>query len=268
MERWKEVMRGRNQSNVKGNNFIFGTRAVLETIEAGKEVEKVLIQKGLRNEMISDLYGKLRSLKIPYTQVPLEKLNRLTKKNHQGVVCYLSPIQFQSLDNIIESAYSEGRDPFLVIIDRITDVRNLGAIVRTMECAGADALVMQSRGNALIGGDAMKTSAGALSLVPVCRVENLKRTISDLKGSGVRIVGCTEKTDSHIYSADLVGPVAILLGSEEDGISPEYLKLCDKLVKIPMEGKIESLNVSVSAGIIMYEALRQRTAAAGTNDHS
>jgi 23S rRNA (guanosine2251-2'-O)-methyltransferase len=242
----------------QGGNFIFGTRAVIEGIDAGKEIEKVLVQKNLNNELIRELTSRMKSLKIPFTKVPLEKLNRVTRKNHQGVIAYLSPIQFQSLENIIETAFSNGKDPFLLILDRITDVRNLGAIARTLECVGADALVMQSRGNALIGGDAMKTSAGALNLLPVCREENLKKTIVDLKASGVSIVACTEKTDIDIYGTDLRGPLAIIMGSEEDGISEEYLKLCDSRVKIPMHGKIASLNVSVSAGIILYEALRQR----------
>lgn len=243
---------------IQDNNFIFGIRTVIEAIDAGKEIEKVLIQRGLQNDLIKDLISKMKSLKIPYSLVPIEKLNRLTRKNHQGAICYLSPIEFHSLDNIIETAYSKGKDPFLVILDRITDVRNFGAIARTMECAGADALVIQSRGNALIGGDAMKTSSGALNMMPVCREENLKKTINVLKATGIRIVGCTEKTEQLIYDADLKGPIAIILGSEEDGISPEYLKLCDDLVKIPIAGKIESLNVSVSAGVILYETLRQR----------
>lgn len=249
----------KNHQEKQGNNFIFGTRTVLEAIDAGKEIEKVFIQKGLQNDLIKELISKMKSLKIPFSQVPLEKLNRLTKKNHQGVICFISPIQFSSLDHIIESAYSSAKDPFLVILDRITDVRNFGAIARTMECVGADALVIQSRGNALIGGDAMKTSAGALNILPICREENLKECIKNLRASGITIVGCTEKTDKLIYEADLNGPLAIILGSEEDGISPEYLKLCDHLVKIPMAGKIESLNVSVSAGIILYESLRQRS---------
>ncbi len=243
---------------VQGNNFIFGIRAVIEAIDADKEIEKVLVQRGLQNDLIKELVSKMKSLKIPFSQVPLEKLNRLTRKNHQGIICYISPIQYQSLDHIIETAFTKGKDPFLVILDRITDVRNFGAIARTMECAGADALVIQSRGNALIGADAMKTSAGALNILPVCREENLKICIRDLKATGLQIVGCTEKTDSLIYDTNLKGPLAIIMGSEEDGISEEYLKLCDTMVKIPIVGKIESLNVSVSAGIILYEALRQR----------
>ena len=225
----------------------------------GKEVEKVFVQKSLQNELIKELISKMKSLKIPFSQVPLEKLNRLTKKNHQGAICYISPIQFSSLDHIIETAFSKGKDPFLVILDRITDVRNFGAIARTLECVGADALIIQSRGNALIGGDAMKTSAGALNILPVCREENLKECIKNLKASGIRIVGCTEKTEQLIYDADLTGPMAVILGSEEDGISPEFIKQCDYLVKIPIAGTIESLNVSVSAGVILYESIRQRS---------
>jgi 23S rRNA (guanosine2251-2'-O)-methyltransferase len=242
----------------KGNNFIFGTRAVMEAIDAGKDVEKILIQKNLQNDLIKELTDKARALKVPFVRVPIEKLNRISRKNHQGVISYLSPIQFSSLDHVVESAYSNGRDPFIIILDRITDVRNFGAIARTAECIGSDALVIQSRGNALIGGDAMKTSAGALNHLPVCREENLKLTISSLKASGIRVVGCTEKADKLSYESDLRGPIAIIMGSEEDGISPEFLKLCDETVKIPMEGKIESLNVSVSAGIILYETYRQR----------
>lgn len=258
MERRKEIERRNFNTEIKGNNFIFGIRAVLEAIDAGKEIEKILIQKGIQNDQIKELISRAKNLKIPFVNVPLEKLNRLTRKNHQGVICYLSPIQFHSLDHIIESTFSQGKDPFLVILDRITDVRNLGAIARTMECAGADALVIQSKGNAPIGGDAMKTSAGALNMLPVCREENLKNTIKTLKDTGIRIIGCTEKTDQLIYNTDLKGPIAIILGSEEDGISNEYMKLCDHLARIPMKGKIESLNVSVSAGIILYETLRQR----------
>ena len=248
----------RRQISVKGNNFIFGSRAVIEAIDAGKEIEKVLIQNNLTNDLFRELIEKIKLHRIPYVKVPPEKLKRLTKKNHQGVVSYISPIHFHSLDHIIDETFSKGNDPFFVILDRITDVRNLGAISRTMECAGADALIIPSRGNALLGGDAMKTSSGALNLLPVCRVENLKTTINFLKSSGIKVIGCTEKTDKILYDSSLNGPLAIIMGSEEDGISKEYVKLCDSLVRIPMKGKIQSLNVSVAAGIILFEVFRQR----------
>ncbi len=254
MERGQKI---RNR-NAREQNYIYGIRAVLEAIDAGKEIEKVLIQKDLRSDLIKQVISKLKSRKIPYNHVPLEKLHRVTKRNHQGIICYISPIQYKSLDHIVESTFSAGRDPFLVILDRVTDVRNFGAIARTMECAGADAMIIQSKGNAMVGADAMKTSAGALNILPVCREENLKNTINNLKASGISVIACTEKTESSIYDTDLTGPIAIIMGSEENGISPEYLKLCHNKVKIPISGKIESLNVSVSAGIVIYEILRQR----------
>lgn len=254
MERRQKV----TKRNSNDHNYIYGIRATLEAIDSGKEIEKVLIQKDLRNDLIRQVITKLKNQKVPYSQVPIEKLNRITRRNHQGIICFISPIQYQSLDHIIESTFSAGREPLLIILDRITDVRNFGAIARTMECAGADALIIQNKGNALLGADAMKTSAGALNILPVCREENLKNTITDLKASGIRVIGCTEKTNASIYETDLSGPVAVILGSEENGISGEFLKLCDSYVKIPMYGKIESLNVSVSAGIVIYEALRQR----------
>ena len=240
------------------SNFIFGIRAVAEAVDSGQEIEKVFIQQGAANEQVRALKSRLKALGIPFHLVPREKLQRITRKNHQGVICFLSPISFASLDHVVEAAFSQGRDPLLIILDRITDVRNFGSIARTMECLGADALLIQSRGNAMLGGDAMKASAGALNILPVCRVENLKTTIVRLRESGIRVVGATEKTDKLIYETNLTGPLAVIMGSEENGISPEYLKLCDEKVKIPMTGKIASLNVSVATGIIMYEIIRQR----------
>lgn len=240
------------------NHFIYGTRAVIESIDAGKEIEKVLIQKDVRNELIHQLKTKLKRHNIPYQQVPKEKLFKLTRKNHQGVICFLSPIHYGSLDNVVESSFAKGRDPFLMILDRVTDVRNFGAIARTLECAGVDALVIESKGNAMISADAVKTSAGALNILPVCRENNLRSTISHLKRSGLKIVACTEKTDLSIFESDLTGPIAIILGSEENGISDEIIGMCDAKVRIPMAGKIDSLNVSVTAGIAIYEVVRQR----------
>ena len=239
-------------------NFIFGIRAVAEAVGSGQEIEKVFIQQGAANEQVRAIKSRLKALGIPFQLVPREKLQRITRKNHQGVICFLSPISFASLDHVVETAFSQGREPLLIILDRITDVRNFGSIARTMECLGADALLIQSRGNAMLGGDAMKASAGALNILPVCRVENLKTTIVRLRESGIRVVGATEKTDKLIYETNLTGPLAVIMGSEENGISPEYLKLCDEKVKIPMTGKIASLNVSVATGIIMYEIIRQR----------
>jgi 23S rRNA (guanosine2251-2'-O)-methyltransferase len=237
---------------------IFGTRAVIEAIKAGREIEKIYIQSGLNNDLIKELINTAATHKAPYSFIPQVKLDRLSNKNHQGVVCVLSAVQYVPLENIIDKCYSEGREPFFLIVDRVTDVRNFGALVRTAECAQVDAMIIADKGNAPITGDAMKTSAGALNHLPVCRVKDMKKTFQLLKDNGIQIIACTEKATSTIYQIDLNTPIAIILGSEEDGISPQMLKDADHLAKIPLMGSIESLNVSVAAGIVVYEKIRQR----------
>lgn len=239
-------------------NAIFGLRPIIEAIQAGKEIDTLFIQKGLKNELFQKLWQLVRAHKVNYKHVPVEKLNRLTRKNHQGVFAFISPINFHKTDNVIQDVFEKGENPLFLILDRVTDVRNFGAIVRTAECSGVQAVIVPEKGSAAINGDALKTSAGALHNIPICREFNLKATIEYLKNCGLQIVGCTEKTDDMIYQPDFSVPTAIIMGSEEDGISPEYLKLCDHKAKIPMNGTIGSLNVSVSAGVILYEAVRQR----------
>lgn len=241
----------------KYENAIFGIHSIIEAIKAGKEIDTLFIQKGLKGELFQELWQLVRNNKIVYKHVPIEKLNRLTRKNHQGVFAFISPIHFHRTENIIPQLYEEGKTPLILVLDRITDVRNFGAIVRTAECSGVHAIIVPEKGSAAINGDAIKTSSGALLKVPICREFNLKATIDFLKNSGLQIVGCTEKSQEFIYSPDYSLPTAILMGSEEDGISEEYLKLCTHKTKIPMMGTISSLNVSVSAGIILYEAVRQ-----------
>lgn len=238
--------------------MIFGTRAVMEAIKAGREIEKIYIQSSLSNDLIKELIKTAAENKAPYSFIPQQKLDRLSSKNHQGVICVLSAVQYASLENIIDKCYQEGREPFFLIVDRVTDVRNFGALARTADCAKMDAIIISDKGNAPITGDAMKTSAGALSHMPVCRVRDMKATLKLLKENGIQIVACTEKASDLIYQADFNTPLAIILGSEEDGISPQLLKDADRLLKIPMKGNIESLNVSVAAGIIIYEAIRQK----------
>ena len=240
------------------SEFIFGTRAVIEAINAEQEIDRVLVQKGSRNELTQELLDLTRAQHVPVSFVPIEKLNRVTRKNHQGVVAFVSSVTYASLDNIINQCFAEAKDPFLMLLDRITDVRNFGAIARSAECLGAHALVVPAQGNARIGGDAMKTSAGALNYLPVCRVKSLKETVRFLKNSGIRVVACTEKTGQLLPQSDLSGPIALLLGSEEDGISDDLLQLADELVKIPMTGNVASLNVSVAAAVSLYEVVRQR----------
>lgn len=240
------------------NNMVFGLHPVEELIKAGKEIDKIFIQTGLRSPQISEIAKYARANKIVVQYVPVEKLNRLTRKNHQGVIAFICPISYQLIEEVVPMVYESGKMPFIVILDRVTDVRNFGAIARTCYAAGVDAIVIPSRGSALINGDAMKTSAGALSNINVCRVENVKDTIDFLKSSGVKIVSVSEKGKNTIWESDFKGPVAIMMGSEEDGISEAYLKRSDEHLLIPMPGDIDSLNVSVATGIICFEVVRQR----------
>ncbi len=239
-------------------DVLFGIHPVLEAIRSGREIERILIQKEGSTSNLQEILTEAHARKVPVVKVPQEKLNSVTRKNHQGIIAFISAIHYSSLDNILQTSFQSGKSPFILILDRITDVRNVGAIARTAECCGVDALVIPSRGAAQINSDAVKTSAGALNYLPVCREENLKKTIEYLKESGLQIVACTEKADKNLADFDYTGPVALVLGSEEDGISEEYLKKADAVVKIPMLGKVKSLNVSVAAGMIVYEAIRQR----------
>ena len=238
--------------------MIFGTRAVMEAIHAGKEIEKIFVQSGLNNDLIKELIALAKSKQVQLSFTPQQKLDRLSSKNHQGVICLLSVVQYANLDNLISNAYEEGRDPFFLILDRITDVRNFGAIVRSAECAGLDGIIIPNKGNAPLTADAMKTSAGALNHMPICREFDLSRTIRRLKENGIQVIACTEKAEKTLYETNLSGPVAIILGSEEDGISNQLIKDADHLAKIPMRGNIASLNVSVSAGIALFEVIRQK----------
>jgi len=240
------------------DNLIFGTRAVIEAVEAGKDIEKIFIQKGLSNELYHQLRQALKGQAVPIQIVPPEKLKRITDKNHQGVVAYLTEINYYDTEELLTKVFEKGRIPLVLILDRITDVRNFGAIARGAECAGVDFIIIPSRGAAQINGDAIKTSAGALHRLKVCREDNLKTTLEYLKEAGLQVISCHEKTDNLIYAADFTKPTAIIMGSEEDGISNEYLKRSDMQVKIPMIGKIASLNVSVATGIVLFEAVKQR----------
>ncbi|MES2733059.1 MAG: 23S rRNA (guanosine(2251)-2'-O)-methyltransferase RlmB [Bacteroidota bacterium] len=235
--------------------MVFGTQAVLETLRSGKEIDKLLIQRELGNNEIVKLAEEMG---IPISKVPTEKLDRVTRKNHQGVICFISAINYASLHNVLSSVYEQGKVPLLLLLDRITDVRNFGAIARTAECAGAQAIVVPTKGAAEINSDAMKTSSGALNFLPVCREASLGETLRYLQESGIQVVACTEKTEKTIYEIDFTIPTALVMGSEEDGISLEILRKADQLAKIPLVGQIGSLNVSVATGIALYEAIRQR----------
>lgn len=242
----------------EGNQLVFGIRAVIEAIKEGKELANLYIQRGLSGSTIFELRELIKQYQINFQSVPIEKLNRLTSKNHQGVVAFISPIIYHKITDIIPAIYEKGETPLILVLDSITDVRNLGAIARTALCAGVHALVVPAKGSAQINADAIKTSAGALFRIPVCREDNLARTARFLQESGLQLVACTEKTQSNLYKLDYTSPTAIIMGSEEDGISQELIRTADHLAKIPILQEMDSLNVSVAAGIIVYEALRQR----------
>lgn len=242
----------------EGNMKIFGIRAVIEAIESGKEIESIYVQKGISGGLYRELRQIAGRYELPLQLVPAEKLRYLGDKNHQGVAATISPVTFHRLEQLIPAIYERGEVPLLLMLDRITDVRNFGAISRSAECMGAHAVVIPAKGSAQVNADAVKTSAGALLSLPVCRETNLKNSIIFLQESGLRVIACSEKSETYLSEADLTVPAAFILGSEEDGISGEYLKLADEAAKIPMQGSIASLNVSVAAGVILYEAVRQR----------
>lgn len=241
------------------NNIIYGVKPVIEAINAGREIDKLYIQRDISGQGLSELRNAIKKAKIPFSHVPIQKLSKLTSGNHQGVVGLISPIEIFDMETVINELLDKDKTPLILILDRLTDVRNFGAITRTAECAGFDAIIVPKRESAQINADAIKTSAGALNRIPVCKVDNLTDAVLFLQASGIRIVGCTEKTEKIIYDVDFTPPTAIVMGGEEKGIANQILKRCDDIVKIPMLGKISSLNVSVAAGVIMYEAVKQRS---------
>ena len=244
--------------NKENRKFIFGIRPLIEAIKSGKTIDKLFIQKGLHNDLFAKLWKLVRLKRINYKHVPADKINRLTKKNHQGVFAFISPVDFHNIEDVIPTLYEEGKNPLILVLDRITDIRNFGAITRTAECTGVNAILIPEQNSAAINADAIKTSAGAIYNIIICRTWNLKLALQFLKESGIQLIACTEKTKNNISNIDYTPPTAIIMGSEEDGISSEFLKLSDKKAKIKMHGKIKSLNVSVATGVILYEALRQR----------
>ena len=243
---------------MKNQDIIFGSRPVLEAIKSGKTIEKIFIQKNLAKDVFDEIKKLLTNKRVNLSFVPKEKLNRITRKNHQGIICYVSPINYQPLTEIVHRCYESGKDPIILVLDRITDTRNFGAITRVAEATGVDAIVIPEKESALITSEAIKASAGALNYVSICKERNLKSVINQLKESGLKIISCTEKSDVDIYSVDFSSPVCIILGSEKDGISNNLLEISDVKAKIPMKGKIDSLNVSSSSSVILYELIRQR----------
>lgn len=240
------------------SDYIFGIRAVAEAIEAGKDIDKILIKKDLHGDLVGELLTLARENRVMVRRVPGQTIDRITRKNHQGVLAMLSAVTYHRLDHLVPQLYEEGRLPFIVVLDGITDVRNFGAIARTAECVGADAIVIPEHGSVSVGGDAVKTSAGALHHIPVCRERSAALAVKFLRENGYKVVAVSEKSAVNYTTIDYTDPVALVMGAEDTGISPEVMKLTDCSAAIPMFGKIGSLNVSVAAGVMMYEVVRQR----------
>lgn len=238
--------------------MIFGIRAVIEAIEADKEIDKIMIKRGLDGDLARDLFAHLKGRQIPVQYVPMERLNRVTRKNHQGVIAFVSAVEYQHVENLVPMLFEEGKTPFFVLLDGVTDVRNFGSIARTCNCAGVDAIILPMRDSVSVNADAVKTSAGALLSMPVCREGSMVDTIKYLKNSGFTIVGATEKGAQDYFACDYSNPLCLVMGAEDTGIPADHLRLCDVWAKIPMYGTIASLNVSVAAAILIFEAAKQR----------
>ena len=249
---------GREKSS-DDSQLVYGLRAVIEAIHAGKEIDRIYITRNSKSDLMTELKDLLKEKEIQWQEVPIEKIHRITRNNHQDVVCYISPVAYASIENMLPSIFESGETPLVLILDRITDVRNFGAIARTAECAGVHCIIIPFRGAAQVTADAIKTSAGALSRIPICRENSLRDTMQFLRNSGLKIVAATEKGNDLYFKSDLSGPLAIVMGSEEDGVSSDIIRQADELLKIPILGKISSLNVSVASGVLLYEVIRQRS---------
>lgn len=238
---------------------IFGIRAVIEAIQQEKEIDKVMLRQGIRGELFQQLFNLIRENNIPFQYVPEEVFKPFADRNHQGVLAEVAPVPYQDLAEILDKVEAASRIPFILILDRVTDVRNFGAIVRSAECAGVDAIIIPNKNSAKISSDALKTSAGALYHIPVCRVVNLKKIVRELKFQrGIYVYAATEKAEKYYTGMDMTQPVAIIMGSEDKGIDDELLNIATDRMKIPQKGQIESLNVSAAAAVLMFEVVRQR----------
>ncbi|CAH8291895.1 23S rRNA (guanosine2251-2'-O)-methyltransferase [Mariniflexile fucanivorans] len=237
---------------------IFGIRAIIEAINSEETIDKVFLQKGLHGELYSELEAIIRKNSINSSYVPIEKLNRLTKGNHQGAVAQISPIAFHDLETLVMNVIESGKTPLFLLLDQLSDVRNFGAIIRTAECAGVHGIIIQKKGGAPVNGDTIKTSAGAVFKIPICKVDHIKDAVFHMQASGIKVIAATEKTDDTVYDVSFTEPCAIIMGSEDRGINPSILKVVDAKAKLPLLGDIESLNVSVACGAFLYEAVRQR----------
>ncbi|WP_407557300.1 23S rRNA (guanosine(2251)-2'-O)-methyltransferase RlmB [Winogradskyella sp. 4-2091] len=243
---------------MKDETTIFGIRAIIEAIKSGKTIDKVFMQKGLQGELFKELENIIRAEGINSSYVPVEKINRLTRGNHQGAVAQISPIAFHDIDEMVMEVLESNKTPLFLLLDQLSDVRNFGAIVRTAECTGVDGIIIQKKGGAPINGDTIKTSAGAIFKIPICKVDHIKDAVFHMQSSGIKVIAATEKAKNYLYDVSFKEPCAIIMGSEGRGINPSVLKVVNEQAKLPILGDIESLNVSVACGAFLYEAVRQR----------
>ncbi|RYH72524.1 23S rRNA (guanosine(2251)-2'-O)-methyltransferase RlmB [Flavobacteriaceae bacterium 144Ye] len=237
---------------------IFGIRAIIEAIKSGENIDKIFLQKGLKGDLFTELEQVIRQERLNASYVPVEKLNRLSKKNHQGAVAQIAPISFYDIEDLVLNVIESGKTPLFLLLDQLNDVRNFGAIIRTAECTGVSGIIIQKKGGAPVNGDTVKTSAGAIFKIPICKVDHIKDAVFHMQASGIKVIAATEKTDNTIYDVSFNEPCAIIMGSEGKGINPSVLKVADEKAKLPILGEIESLNVSVACGAFLYEAVRQR----------
>ena len=238
---------------------IYGIRTVIEAINTEESIDKIFIQRGLKGDLYRELETTILKNQINVSYVPIEKLNRLTKNNHQGVVANISPITFHELETLVTNVMEQKEDALFLLLDQLSDVRNFGAIIRTAECTGVDGIIIQKKGSAPVTADTIKTSAGAAFKVPIVKVDHIKDAVFYLQASGIQVISATEKAKNTIYDVSFKGPSAIVMGSEDRGITPSILKASDHMAKLPLLGEIESLNVSVACSVFLYEAVRQRS---------
>lgn len=237
---------------------IFGIRAVIEAIKSGENIDKVFLQKGLKGELFTELEQLLKKERLNISYVPVEKLNKLTQKNHQGAIAQIAPISFYELEQLVTEVLESEKTPLFLLLDQLSDVRNFGAIIRTAECTGVSGIIIQKKGGAPVNGDTIKTSAGAIFKIPICKVDHIKDAVFYMQASDVKVIAATEKSEKTLYDISFKEPCAIIMGSEGRGINPSVIKISDETAKLPILGEIESLNVSVACGAFLYEAVRQR----------
>ena len=244
---------------MKKETLLFGIYPVIEALKAKQTIDKAYVQKGLQSPKIDAIVADLEALNTTISYVPLEKMQKLCRSNHQVIILISSPIEFVALETMVEAVLEIEKTPLFLILDQISDVRNFGAILRTAECTGVDGVIIQKKGGAPVSGDTVKTSAGAIFNIPICKVDHIKDAIYYLQGSGITTIAATEKTQDTIYNLELNEPMAIVMGSEGLGVSKSVLSIVDKKASLPLLGVINSLNVSVACGALLYEVVRQRS---------